>query len=75
VARELPLYGFGNSADKMTTHSTVRGSAPPEIRATCRYCGSTAIRTVVVPWFTELEYLTCERCGYTWTVQRKERDR
>jgi len=48
-----------------------RGSAPPEVRPTCPFCGSTAIRTMTVPWYRELDYLACENCKSIWTVERK----
>ena len=55
----------------MAVQYDARGSAPPEVRPKCPYCGSSAIRTITVPWYRELEYLTCENCKCIWTVERK----
>jgi formate dehydrogenase maturation protein FdhE len=55
----------------MAVQHEVRGSAPPEVRPKCPYCGSSAIRTMTVTWYRELEYLTCDTCNSLWTVERK----
>ena len=55
----------------MAVEHEVRGSAPPEVRPKCPYCGSNAIRTMTVTWYRELEYLTCDKCNSIWTVERK----
>ena len=55
----------------MSVHHEVRGSAPPEVRPKCPHCGSSEIRTMTVPWYPELEYLTCDSCKCIWTVKRK----
>jgi hypothetical protein len=45
-----------------------RGS--PLVRPTCRHCGSAAVRTIPVPWYPELDYLSCDQCHHVWTIKR-----
>jgi formate dehydrogenase maturation protein FdhE len=61
---------FG-TLEKMAVQYEARGSTPPEVRSKCPYCGSSAIRTMDVTWYRELEYLTCDKCKSIWTVERK----
>jgi len=49
------------------------GGAPPGSRPTCPKCGSDTIQTIEVPWYAELEYLSCDKCQYVWTVPRAQR--
>jgi transposase-like protein len=70
VARELPPQGSG-TLKKMTGQNEARASAKPEVRPKCPYCGSRAIRTMTVPWYRELQYLTCDSCKCIWTIERK----
>jgi len=48
-----------------------RGSVPPDARPTCPHCGASPVNSTTVPWYPELEYLTCESCKSVWTVQRQ----
>ena len=62
------MSGFGPYT---TWQSATKRAAAPEVRPKCPYCGSSAIRTMTVPWYRELEYLTCDSCKSIWTIQRK----
>jgi len=54
----------------MSSPYAARGSVPPDVRSTCPHCGATPVTRSTVPWYPELEYLTCESCKAMWTVRR-----
>ena len=47
-----------------------RDGSPSPVQPTCPKCGSNAIRRIDVPWYPELEYLSCDKCQYLWTAAR-----
>jgi CheY-like chemotaxis protein len=52
------------------SHPISRDGEPSHGQRTCPKCATDAIRTIAVPWYPELEYLSCATCHYVWTVAR-----
>lgn len=52
------------------SYPVTRDGDPSHGRRTCPKCASDAICTIAVPWYPELDYLSCETCHYVWTVAR-----
>ena len=65
IRHSLPVAGFiarCHVARDLPLTDTGGGSA---IHTTC---------TIPVDWYPELEYLSCERCQYMWTIERTRRN-
>lgn len=58
----------------MSTHHVRPDGLRSGARPTCPHCGSQTIRTIPVPWYPELEYLSCDACHHVWTVKRTSKD-
>lgn len=71
LARDLPSLSAPFLRIQNMSKPTTRDGSPSPVQPTCPKCGSEAIRTIDVPrGYTELEYLSCDRCRYLWPVAR-----
>ena len=52
------------------SHPITRDGEPSHGQRTCPKCATDAIRTIAVPWYPELEFLSCDTCQNMWTVAR-----
>ena len=50
------------------SHWVTRDGEPSHGQRRCPKCGTDALRTIAVPWYPELEYLSCDTCHYVRTV-------